>query len=184
MRLGWIVASLRRRAVACSKVNLVAESLTVPTLERLSARGKAGTVDRFEDERSIEERFVLESIYRSNLTASEWCRSSLRSWRCRLRRSENRGMSRSSIRPWDGNGLGKATSCQRRGSAPALARCRQASRALHLEGRSRKLRTCASKLGGRLVSRAIAAVLLLVANNIRPVVLSRHSGLFSLRCRV
>ena len=64
-------------------------------------------------------------------------------------------MSRSWERPRDGNGRGRSTASQRRGSAPALARWRQVRRATHLEGRSRKRSTCASKLGGRLVSLAI-----------------------------
>ena len=58
-------------------------------------------------------------------------------------------------RPPAGKGLGISTSSHRRGSAPALARCRQVRRATHLEGRSRKRRTCASRVQGRLVNRVI-----------------------------
>ena len=58
-------------------------------------------------------------------------------------------------RPPAGKGLGVSTSSHRRGSAPALARCRQVRRATHLEGRSRKRRTCASRVQGRLVNRVI-----------------------------
>ena len=58
-------------------------------------------------------------------------------------------------RPPAGKGLGIPTSSHRRGSAPALARCRQVRRATHLEGRSRKRRTCASRVQGRLVNRVI-----------------------------
>ena len=58
-------------------------------------------------------------------------------------------------RPPAGKGLGISTSSHKRGSAPALARCRQVRRATHLEGRSRKRRTCASRVQGRLVNRVI-----------------------------
>ena len=156
VRLACGLPIFRRRVVACSRVNLVQDNLTLPTLERLSASGKAGMADKSEEERSIEARFVFDSMYRSNLATSDRFRSSLRSWRWRLRRRENRGMSRSWERPWDGNGRGKSTASQRRGSAPALARWRQVRTATHLEGRSRKRRTRASKVHGRLVRRAIS----------------------------
>ena len=55
-------AIFRRRAVACSRVSLVQESLTLPTLDRLSASGNAGMADKSEEERSIDARFVFDSM--------------------------------------------------------------------------------------------------------------------------
>ena len=80
VRLAWgQLPIFLSRVVACSRVNLVHESLTLPTLERLSASGNAGIADRSEEERSMEARFVFDSMYRSNLATSGWFRSSLRS---------------------------------------------------------------------------------------------------------